>query len=164
MARSQGTTVEVKVVLQHPGAAQVPQTDATSWATALRRCAAMPWPKRRCRLCHLVRRQARPGQWRRYEGAQALDQRLADVLGADFSAAICRRGLVPGPGAGRGQCKRARLGWSVCPDTARSRADQQFCYVNGRFVREKVLTHATYSMAKTCCAGTTNRSTPYTCS
>lgn len=65
---------------------------------------------------------------------QALDRRLADVLGDDFLAESVavrhRHGAITVTG-------RAGL-----PDAARSRADQQFCYVNGRFVRDKVLTHA----------------------
>ncbi|RYF24792.1 MAG: DNA mismatch repair endonuclease MutL, partial [Comamonadaceae bacterium] len=67
----------------------------------------------------------------------ALARRLADVLGEDFireSVAVQHRsGAVTVTG-------RAGL-----PDAARSRADQQFCYVNGRFVRDKVLAHAARS-------------------
>jgi DNA mismatch repair protein MutL len=36
-------------------------------------------------------------------------------------------------------------GYAGIPDAARSRADQQFAYVNGRYVRDKVLTHAARS-------------------
>jgi DNA mismatch repair protein MutL len=67
----------------------------------------------------------------------ALARRLADVLGDDFVAQSVdvrtREGRVTVTG-------RAGL-----PDAARSRADQQYCYVNGRFVRDKVLTHAARS-------------------
>jgi DNA mismatch repair protein MutL len=67
----------------------------------------------------------------------ARNQRLTDVLGADFlSQSIAvegRSGAVTVTG-------RAGV-----PDAARSRADQQYCYVNGRHVRDKVLTHAARS-------------------
>ncbi|MBY0412004.1 MAG: DNA mismatch repair endonuclease MutL, partial [Burkholderiaceae bacterium] len=67
----------------------------------------------------------------------ALARRLSDVLGEDFvaqSVAVQRRvGAITVTG-------RAGL-----PDAARSRADHQYCYVNGRFVRDKVLTHAARS-------------------
>jgi len=67
----------------------------------------------------------------------ALARRLADVLGDDFveqSVAVQHReGAVTVTG-------RAGL-----PDAARSRADHQYSYVNGRFVRDKVLTHAARS-------------------
>ncbi len=106
-------------------------------------------------------------QWRRVVGmgeglanpAAALDQRLADVLGADFMAQSI---AVDWRSAGAARAVAEAIGpasmdvaasprtlrvWGRVgiPDAARSRADQQFCYVNGRFVRDKVLTHAARS-------------------
>ena len=79
----------------------------------------------------------------------ALDRRLADVLGSDFlaqSIAVDWRS-APGPQDPSGQGARSMRVWGRVgiPDAARARADQQFCYVNGRFVRDKVLTHAARS-------------------
>jgi len=89
-------------------------------------------------------------QWRRCgepNSLPALEQRLADVLGSDFVEQsvwvdYASRALP-------GQPDYAPLikvwGRAGVPDAARSRADQQFCYVNGRFVRDKVVTHAARS-------------------
>ncbi len=79
----------------------------------------------------------------------ALDRRLADVLGSDFlaqSIAVDWRS-APGPQDPSGRGARSMRVWGRVgiPDAARARADQQFCYVNGRFVRDKVLTHAARS-------------------
>jgi len=79
----------------------------------------------------------------------ALDRRLADVLGSDFltqSIAVDWRS-APGPQDPSGLGARSMRVWGRVgiPDAARARADQQFCYVNGRFVRDKVLTHAARS-------------------
>jgi DNA mismatch repair protein MutL len=76
-------------------------------------------------------------QWRSQTGNEELDRRLADVLGADFlknSVAV--------------QFTQGNLhvfGRAGIPDAARARADHQFLYVNGRFVRDKVVTHAARS-------------------
>lgn len=70
-------------------------------------------------------------------GIAALTSRLADVLGEDFVA----HSLPVWRSAG-GVTVWGRVG---LPDAARSRADQQYCYINGRFVRDKVLTHAVKS-------------------
>jgi DNA mismatch repair protein MutL len=68
---------------------------------------------------------------------RALDRRLADVLGDDFldnSVAVnYRSGNV------------TVIGRAGVPDAARSRGDHQFSYVNGRYVRDKVVTHAARS-------------------
>lgn len=146
-ARGQGTTVEVKeLFFSTPARRKFLKTDATELAHCIEavRRHALARPDVGFAIWHegkLVE------QWRATlapdapadESAlrEALDRRLADVLGDDFlrdSVAVHQRtGHVTVTG-------RAGL-----PDTARSRADQQFCYVNGRFVRDKVLTHAARS-------------------
>ena len=87
----------------------------------------------------------------------ALDQRLGAVLGADFVAQSVR---VNWSGHHAAQTQRSEAaptqsptlsstlyvwGRVGIPDAARARADQQFAYVNGRFVRDKVLSHAARS-------------------
>jgi DNA mismatch repair protein MutL len=84
-------------------------------------------------------------QWRACSGPEALEQRLADVLGADFieqSVAVDFTTTMAQLGPSHGVRVWGRAG---VPDAARSRADHQFSYVNGRYVRDKVLTHAARS-------------------
>ncbi|WP_334133501.1 DNA mismatch repair endonuclease MutL [Tepidimonas sp.] len=64
----------------------------------------------------------------------AWERRLADALGEDFVAESLPVQASAGPLRLHGRIGR--------PDTARSRSDRQFVYVNGRFVRDKVITHA----------------------
>jgi len=88
-------------------------------------------------------------QWRKCDpelsAPDALDQRLADVLGAEFLANSVRVDWHSKQLGEHGQPALRVWGRAGVPDAARSRADQQFCYVNGRFVRDKVLTHAARS-------------------
>ena len=68
---------------------------------------------------------------------RTLDRRLADVLGDDFLRdSIAVRHTQGGVTV---------VGRAGIPDAARSRADHQYAYVNGRYVRDKVLTHAARS-------------------
>lgn len=149
-ARSRGTTVEVKeLFFSTPARRKFLKTDATELAHCIEavRRHALARPDVGFAIWHegkLVE------QWRATlappEGGAPVDEaaleaafgrRLSDVLGEDFlrdSVPVRHRsGYVTVTG-------RAGL-----PDAARSRADQQFCYVNGRFVRDKVLTHAARS-------------------
>ncbi|MFO1262202.1 MAG: DNA mismatch repair endonuclease MutL [Rhodoferax sp.] len=143
VARSQGTTVEVKELFYStPARRKFLKTDATELGhciEAVRRHALA-----RADVGFAIWHEGKlVEQWRRCEGAHALDQRLADVLGADF---LQQSVSVDWPPARDADSASVRVWGRVgLPDTARSRADQQFCYVNGRFVREKVLTHAARS-------------------
>lgn len=138
-ARNQGTTVEVKeLFFSTPARRKFLKTDATELAHCIEsvRRHALARPDVGFAIWHegkLVE------QWRAASGApnEAISSRLADVLSDKFvanSVAVDHwSGAVHVTG-------RAGI-----PDAARSRPDQQFCYVNGRFVRDKVLTHAARS-------------------
>ena len=148
-ARAQGTTVEVKELFYStPARRKFLKTDNTELShcvEAVRRH-ALTRPEVGFAIWHegkLVE------QWRaqtidtasgedlnkQYQAA--LDRRLADVLGDDFlenSVAVhYQSGNV------------TVVGRAGVPDAARSRADHQFAYVNGRYVRDKVITHAARS-------------------
>ncbi len=145
-ARSTGTTVEVKeLFFSTPARRKFLKTDATELAHCIesvrRHALARPdvgfaiWHEGK--LVEQWRATFVPGQSDVQDPHDALARRLSDVLGEDFvtqSVAVQHR---VGPVTVTG---RAGL-----PDAARSRPDHQYCYVNGRFVRDKVLTHAARS-------------------
>ena len=148
-ARGQGTTVEVKELFYStPARRKFLKTDNTELAhcvEAVRRH-ALTRPEVGFAIWHegkLVE------QWRAQtiDGSSgedlnvqyqaSLDRRLADVLGDDFLANSV---------AVRYQSGHVTVvGRAGIPDAARSRADHQFAYVNGRYVRDKVITHAARS-------------------
>jgi len=145
VARSTGTTVEVKELFYStPARRKFLKTDATELAhcvEAVRRH-ALARPDVGFAIWHEGKLAE---QWRKCDGDQALEQRLSDVLGSDF---VERSVLVNyRTSASRPEHTPTVRVWGRAgiPDAARSRADQQFCYVNGRFVRDKVLTHAARS-------------------
>ncbi len=141
-ARTQGTTVEVRELFYAtPARRKFLKTDATELAHCLEavRRHALARPDVGFSVWHDGRLSE---QWRAQNTTQtdatlAMWQRLADVLGDDF----LKEGMaVQWEGAGLRVWGHVGL-----PDAARSRADRQFAYVNGRFVRDKVITHAARS-------------------
>jgi DNA mismatch repair protein MutL len=132
-ARAVGTSVEVKeLFFSTPARRKFLKTDATELAHCIEsvRRHALARPDVGFAIWHegkLVE-QWRPGTH---------EQRMADVLGEEFLADSVAVDHAAGP---------IRItGRAGIPDAARSRSDQQFAYVNGRFVRDKVLSHAARS-------------------
>ena len=132
-ARATGTTVEVKeLFFSTPARRKFLKTDATELAHCIEavRRHALARPEVGFAIWHegkLVE------QWR----AATRDQRLADVLGSELLAQSVAVDYQAGP--------LRVTGRAGIPDASRSRADQQFSYVNGRYVRDKVVTHAARS-------------------
>ncbi len=143
--RSRGTSVEVRELFYAtPARRKFLKTDATELAHCIEavRRHALVRPDVGFAIWHEGKLVA---QWRAATGDTAHQQRLADVLGSEFveqSVAVSYESS-----ARRADGQPAVRVWGVAgiPDAARSRADQQFAYVNGRYVRDKVLTHAARS-------------------
>ncbi len=148
-ARARGTSVEVRELFYAtPARRKFLKTDATELAhciDAVRRH-ALARPDVGFAIWHegkLVE------QWRACvdESAPGLAhvQRLADILGSDFVARSVAINYESTARRADGRPAVRVWGRAGIPDAARSRADQQFAYVNGRHVRDKVLTHAARS-------------------
>jgi DNA mismatch repair protein MutL len=136
-ARAVGTTVEVKeLFFSTPARRKFLKSDSTELAHCIEavRRHALARPDVGFAIWHegkLVE------QWRVHPGASGLEQRLADVLGEDFVAQSIPVEYNAGP--------LKVIGRAGLPDAARSRPDHQFAYVNGRFVRDKVVMHGARS-------------------
>jgi DNA mismatch repair protein MutL len=141
-ARAQGTTVEVKELFYStPARRKFLKTDATELAHCIEavRRHALARPDVGFAIWHEGKLLE---NWRSASDmlsadattfADALDLRLADVLGEEFIAQSIRVANTSAVVQVHG-----RVG---LPDFARSRADMQYAYVNGRFVREKTIAH-----------------------
>jgi len=136
-ARAVGTTVEVKeLFFSTPARRKFLKSESTELAHCIEavRRHALARPDVGFAIWHegkLVE------QWRVHPGAAGLEQRLADVLGEDFVAQSIPVEYHAGP--------LKVIGRAGLPDAARSRPDHQFAYVNGRFVRDKVVMHGARS-------------------
>lgn len=136
-ARAVGTTVEVKeLFFSTPARRHFLKSENTELAhciEAVRRHALV-----RSEVSFAIWHEGKiVEQWRSHPGEAGWNQRLADVLGEDFVASSINIDFRSGPVHVRGR--------AGTPDAARARADQQFAYVNGRFVRDKVISHGARS-------------------
>jgi len=129
-ARAQGTTVEVReLFFSTPARRKFLKSDATELAHCIEavRRHALVRPSVGFAVWHegkLVE------QWRPADEAQ----RIADVLGDEFVENSRALAAEIGPIAIHG-----RVG---LPAAARTRSDHQYVYVNGRYVRDRLIAHA----------------------
>lgn len=136
-ARAVGTTVEVKeLFFSTPARRKFLKSESTELAHCIEavRRHALARPDVGFAVWHEGKLLE---QWRVHPGPGGLAQRLADVLGNEFVAQSVPVDLQVGP--------MHIVGRAGTPEAARSRGDHQFAYVNGRFVRDKVVMHGARS-------------------
>ncbi|MHB8678987.1 MAG: DNA mismatch repair endonuclease MutL [Rudaea sp.] len=129
-----GTTVEVRDLFHKvPARRKFLRAERTEFGhiDELIKAVALAQPRVEFRLTHNGKpvRLLRPAN-----DEAALIQRIGEIFGAEFPARCLR---IDHAGAGM------RLsGWVGLPTASRAQADQQYFYVNGRLVRDRVVTHA----------------------
>ncbi len=129
-ARQQGTTVSVAdLYFNTPARRKFMRTEATEFGhcEGVFQRVALARPD----VAFVLRHNGRVSAHYR---AQTVAGRVAAVLGKEFSAASLAVETEAGPISLRG--------YAGAPQSARSRADQQYFFVNGRFVRDRLLSHA----------------------
>ena len=127
---AQGTVIDVQdLYFNTPARRKFLKTEQTEFghcAEVLRRI-ALARPDVRFSLSH-------NGKTVDHWQESSLEQRSAQILGDEFAQACLPLEEAAGP--------LSLQGFVGLPTAARSRADAQYFYVNGRFVRDKLLTHA----------------------
>ena len=139
-ARAVGTTVEVReLFFATPARRKFLKTDATEMAHCLEavRRHALVRPAVGFAVWHEGKLVA---QWRGTD----IHQRIEEVLGEAFIAQS-RELLLPDSLITRTPAGVRVWGRIGLPDAARARADQQYAYVNGRYVRDRLIGHGARS-------------------
>ena len=140
-AHATGTTVEVAdLYFNTPARRKFLKTEATEFAhcEAVVKRAALSRPDVAFSLKH-------NGRVSMHLPRSELARRVASVLGEEFAASM--RAVDEGGGARAGVTDAGNpqlsiRGFAGSPSFSRASRDLQFAFVNGRFVRDKLLTHA----------------------
>jgi DNA mismatch repair protein MutL len=128
-----GTSIEIRdLFFNVPARRKFVRSDATEFGHIMR------WVERLALSRFDVSFRLRHGERRVLDapavGADGEAQRLAAVLGAEFLPRAVAVRQVAGP--------VSLSGWIALPTAARAQPDQQYWFVNGRSVRDRVLTSA----------------------
>jgi DNA mismatch repair protein MutL len=128
-----GTSIEIRdLFFNVPARRKFVRSDATEFGHIMR------WVERLALSRFDVRFRLRHGERRVLDapavGADGEAQRLAAVLGAEFLPRAVAVRQVAGP--------VSLSGWIALPTAARAQPDQQYWFVNGRSVRDRLLTSA----------------------